>query len=159
MFILYQNSNCWISRGWWADISQNLQNVISLVDKKAMLNSFQLIFLNIWNEEKSISQLIQRGDWTSDKVKRQAGAELCQAQVKLVVIVDVVEEAWSWRCLKLFWSWSCILHSRSNSVLLWVVGGWLGGWGCWEYMKLKMSLAILSLKFFSKHRVGISILD
>ena len=25
----------------------------------------------------------------------QAGAELCQAQVKQVVIVDVVEEAWS----------------------------------------------------------------
>ena len=26
---------------------------------------------------------------------KQAGAELCQAQVNLVVIVDVVEEAWS----------------------------------------------------------------
>ena len=28
-------------------------------------------------------------------ISKQAGAELCQAQVKLVVIVDVVEEAWS----------------------------------------------------------------
>ena len=28
----------------------------------------------------------------------QAGAELCQAQVKLEVIVYVVEEGWSWRC-------------------------------------------------------------
>ena len=26
---------------------------------------------------------------------KQAGAELCQAQVKLEVMVDVVEEAWS----------------------------------------------------------------
>ena len=26
---------------------------------------------------------------------QQAGAELCQAQVELEVIVDVVEEAWS----------------------------------------------------------------
>ena len=43
----------------------------------------------------------------------QAGAELCQAQVKLEVIVDVVEEAWS-----------CILHSRGHSVLLRWVGGW-----------------------------------
>ena len=31
----------------------------------------------------------------SGKGKQQAGAELCQAQVELEVIVDVVEEAWS----------------------------------------------------------------
>ena len=30
-----------------------------------------------------------------NKAEEQAGAELCQAQVKLEVIVDVVEEAWS----------------------------------------------------------------
>ena len=29
-----------------------------------------------------------------EKKIQQAGAELCQAQVKLEVIVDVVEEAW-----------------------------------------------------------------
>ena len=49
--------------------------------------------------------------------KVQAGAELCQAQVKLEVIVDVVEEAWS-----------CMLHSRGHSVLLRWVGGWVAGW-------------------------------
>ena len=51
--------------------------------------------------------------------KSQAGAELCQAQIKLEVIVDVVGEAWSW-------SWSCMLHSRGHTVLLRWVGGWLG---------------------------------
>ena len=30
-----------------------------------------------------------------DNFEKQAGAELWQAQVKLEVIVDVVEEAWS----------------------------------------------------------------
>ena len=30
-----------------------------------------------------------------NRIKEQAGAELCQAQVKLGVIVDVVEGAWS----------------------------------------------------------------
>ena len=38
------------------------------------------------------------GSWGSTGVCntfKQAGAELCQAQVKLEVIVDVVEEAWS----------------------------------------------------------------
>ena len=29
------------------------------------------------------------------KQEKQAGAELCQAQIKLEVIADVVEEAWS----------------------------------------------------------------
>ena len=29
------------------------------------------------------------------KYYKQAGAELCQAQVKLEIIVDVLEEAWS----------------------------------------------------------------
>ena len=43
-------------------------------------NYNQLRFKNIWNYK-------QNGE--------QAGAELCQAQVKLEVIVDVVEEAWS----------------------------------------------------------------
>ena len=52
---------------------------------------------------------------------KQSGAELCQAQVKLEVIADVVEEAWSW-------SWSCTLHSRGHSVLLRWVGGWVGEW-------------------------------
>ena len=32
------------------------------------------------------------------KEKKQAGAELCQAQVKLEVIVYVEDEGWSWRC-------------------------------------------------------------
>ena len=33
-----------------------------------------------------------------EKFIKQAGGELCQAQVKLEVIVYVVEEGWSWRC-------------------------------------------------------------
>ena len=53
-------------------------------------------------------------------IEKQAGAELCQAQIKLEVIVDVVEEAWSQR-------WSCMLHSRGDSVLLRWLGGWVAG--------------------------------
>ena len=33
----------------------------------------------------------------------EAGAELCQAKFKLEVMVDVVDEAWIWRC-NLSWS-------------------------------------------------------
>ena len=35
-----------------------------------------------------------KGSYSTNYLE-QAGAELCQAQVKLEVIVDVVEEAWS----------------------------------------------------------------
>ena len=75
-------------------------------DTESMI--YKVLFLQIEKPAKF--------DWATTCIKdlKQAGAELCQAQVKLEVIVDVLEEALS-----------SMLHSRGHSVLL----RWVGGWG------------------------------